>query len=504
MPIAVTTLKDERELLAGRVELCLEIFVGIANGVHNAHAAGIVHRDIKPGNILFLDRSLRNPLVSDFGICLLKETPDEERLTAVDESVGPRLFMAPEQERGGVAEITSSADTYALGKLLHHMLTGRILYREELDGAFTDSELALDTRYAQIRERILAKTILRDPGSRIQSAKELRDIAKELLGHDGSQSGMTGNGTDPTTKSSTAPRQEVRSELEAFTEYSESLSEGKLGPAKLEFDKLNARFVGVWGSIHESIRGKPKEARHAAAKLIAEQPRATALFLATARFDQQELFRQLKRFLEFVLRSSERQSGYPAVITVPHLQAGFLYMATSLVALHFESWNIFRSLLTEKLEWYYQSGKPLFSYGHLLAYFFHSEALGRAGTETHDFYRVSLDADPIVKSLGLSGDTLLDEYLQLQFIMSLRGAQLIEQGDSGHPLWPDFGRFHGFRIEPLLQRMYHDSAYSKKLLEIFGETRDIFFARLNSRLFLLSKKLRGSNFVWDSLESWEP
>ena len=503
MPVAATSLEKERDLLAGRVELCLEIFLGVANGIHNAHAKGVVHRDIKPGNVLFLDRSLRNPLVSDFGICLLRETPDEERLTEVGESVGPRLFMAPEQEQGGIADITTGADAYALGKLLHHILTNRVLYREELDGAFTESEMASDPRYAQIRERILAKTVLRDPNLRIQSAKVLCEIAQDILSGGRTPSGPSGGGTVPTPRPPSDSGNGPDVKLRAFGEFSVPLSEGKLGPAKLELDRLPATFMDAWGPIHEEFKNAPRDARKAAVALIERQPRTIALFLATARFDQVELYRPLKRFLEVVLRSSERQAGYPAVFTVPHVFAGFLYMATSLIALHFESWKLLRSLLTEKFEWYYQSSKPHFSFGFALSYFFHPEALGRTATETHNLYRESLSADSIVGSLGLREEALLEAYLQIQFIMSLRGAQLVEQGEDV-PLWPDFGRFHGYRIEPLLQRTYHDGAFSKHLLESFGETREVFFSKLNGRLALLRNRFGGSNYFWDSVKTWEP
>jgi serine/threonine protein kinase len=180
MPLAQWSLQDLADTFRGRTELCLDVFRGIVKGICNAHAAGVIHRDIKPANILFLDTSF-NPLVSDFGICFLKETPDSERLTEVGETVGPKFFMAPEQERGGVTEVDFSADIYTLGKVLHYMLTGRYLYREKLAEAFSEDELANDKRLGVIHQEILAKTVIEDPAARIQSAHEVLRIVEEML-----------------------------------------------------------------------------------------------------------------------------------------------------------------------------------------------------------------------------------------------------------------------------------------------------------------------------------
>ena len=192
MPLAASSLETAIPTLKGRIELCLEIFEGIVNGVREAHAAGIIHRDLKPANILFLDTSLRTPLVTDFGICLLKETLRAERLTDEGETVGARFFMAPEQERGGVSDVTEAADIYALGKLLHHMLTGRYVYREGLDAAFTPAELASDRRYQLILDLVLRRTVVEDPRNRIQSVDQLIAVFQELRGTGAAASSKNG------------------------------------------------------------------------------------------------------------------------------------------------------------------------------------------------------------------------------------------------------------------------------------------------------------------------
>src|SRR2546423_1948245 len=75
MPLAEVSLQNVIETVRERLELSLEVFCGLLNGLKAAHAAGIVHRDVKPSNVLFMSRSLREPLFSDFGIALLRQTP---------------------------------------------------------------------------------------------------------------------------------------------------------------------------------------------------------------------------------------------------------------------------------------------------------------------------------------------------------------------------------------------------------------------------------------------
>jgi serine/threonine protein kinase len=182
MPMAVCSLHDRYSLYNLRTEFCLETFLGIVTGIKAAHEFGAIHRDIKPANVLFLDESLKEPMVSDFGICFLKETIDSERLTEYGETVGARFFMAPEQERGGMTDVRESSDIYALGKLLHFMITSRFLYREELSKAFQDNELAQDERLAVIRNDLLSRMIVEEPSKRIQSASEVLEIASNILG----------------------------------------------------------------------------------------------------------------------------------------------------------------------------------------------------------------------------------------------------------------------------------------------------------------------------------
>jgi len=511
MPMAQTTLEKQRDLLTGRVELCLEIFEGIVNGIYNAHEFGdVIHRDIKPANVLFMDFSLKEPLISDFGICLLREVNNEARVTEAGETVGAKYFMAPEQERGGVADVNTSADIYALGKLLHHMLTGRYIYREEIDKAFENKELASDPRYKIIHERILTKTVAENPDDRIQTASGLLQIVRAIrLGKNNLVSSQIDKPTtlqpikDASNERALSSETSGNSTIKEFIRYKKLLSEDALISVKLEFDEIQGSFIQVWGKIYKAIEKKPQETASAALQLIREQPQAMAISFAMARCDAIGIYPSFKKFLEFITRTSEDKSGYIAVFTVPHVQAGFLYMAAATIALQFESWGILSKLLTNKFEWYYQSGRPIYNYGFEHPYFFHPESIKRNAAEAHDLFRGELMVSEIIKSIGIQEDEILNVYLRAQFLMCLRTAQLVQQEDFTG-IWPDFGRFHGFRITPLLDKMHADDDYARGIIMSFNETKEEFFTNLNERLKIIESWFSGGRYWWSSIHSWEP
>src|SRR5262249_22302702 len=97
-----------------------ELIIKLARTVHYAHEHGILHRDIKPGNVL-LDVN-GEPHLTDFGLARLTET--ESTVTGTLEVLGTPSYMAPEQAHGNKAEITRATDVYGLGAVLYQLLTG--------------------------------------------------------------------------------------------------------------------------------------------------------------------------------------------------------------------------------------------------------------------------------------------------------------------------------------------------------------------------------------------
>jgi tetratricopeptide (TPR) repeat protein/tRNA A-37 threonylcarbamoyl transferase component Bud32 len=105
-----------------KLELCAQI----ADAVHYGHQKGVVHRDLKPGNILVDDNG--QPKILDFGVA--RVTDPDLRLstmqTDVGQLVGTLAYMSPEQIQGNPAEIDTRTDVYALAVILYEMLTGRL------------------------------------------------------------------------------------------------------------------------------------------------------------------------------------------------------------------------------------------------------------------------------------------------------------------------------------------------------------------------------------------
>jgi TolB-like protein/tRNA A-37 threonylcarbamoyl transferase component Bud32 len=137
-----------------------ELIAKLARAVHYAHQRGILHRDIKPGNILLDTQG--EPHLADFGLARLTET--DSGITGTLDTLGTPSYMAPEQALGYNDQLTSATDVYGLGAVLYHLLTGR-------------PPFAGETTYDTIR--LLLETEPRQP--RLWNAKIDRDLATICL-----------------------------------------------------------------------------------------------------------------------------------------------------------------------------------------------------------------------------------------------------------------------------------------------------------------------------------
>ncbi len=157
----------------------------IARAVQCAHEAGILHRDLKPGNILIGPDG--EPRVTDFG--LAKQVKSAAHLTLTGYMLGTPGFMAPEQARGRSALSTAATDIYSLGAILYFLLTGRAPF--VADSPLDAMLLTLESEAVQPRrinplvpghlEHICLHCLEKRPEERYASARELAEDLERFL-----------------------------------------------------------------------------------------------------------------------------------------------------------------------------------------------------------------------------------------------------------------------------------------------------------------------------------
>src|SRR5881409_1174707 len=173
-----------------------ELIAKVARTVHYAHEHGILHRDIKPGNIL-LDKN-GEPHLTDFGLARLVES--ESTVTRTMEVLGTPSYMAPEQAVGNNAAVSSVTDVYGLGAVLYQLLTGHPPFAGGT--TYETVRLVLDTEPRQPRllnpkinrdlNTICLKCLDKDPQRRYSSALALAEDLERWLKHEPIRARRTG------------------------------------------------------------------------------------------------------------------------------------------------------------------------------------------------------------------------------------------------------------------------------------------------------------------------
>jgi serine/threonine-protein kinase len=153
------------------------IVAEVAAGLDAAHAAGLVHRDVKPGNVLLAGDG--RVFVTDFGLTVPAQRPTT--LTSTGQFMGTVAYAAPEQIRG--ADLDARTDVYALGGVLHHCLTGQPPYGgtplEAVAAHLTDTT-PRPSRLAPVSEafdQVIARAMAKNPADRYGTAGELARAA---------------------------------------------------------------------------------------------------------------------------------------------------------------------------------------------------------------------------------------------------------------------------------------------------------------------------------------
>jgi TolB-like protein/predicted Ser/Thr protein kinase len=170
------------------VQRAAELIAKLARTVHYAHEHGILHRDIKPGNILLDAKG--EPHLTDFGLARLAET--ESNITRTIEVLGTPSYMAPEQARGNNGQLTSAADVYGLGAVLYHLLAAHPPFAGGT--TYETVRLVLETEPRQPRlwnpkvdrdlSTICLKCLDKDPQQRYSSALGLAKDLERWLRHE--------------------------------------------------------------------------------------------------------------------------------------------------------------------------------------------------------------------------------------------------------------------------------------------------------------------------------
>src|SRR5438067_8804936 len=173
-----------------------ELIAKVARTVHYAHEHGILHRDIKPGNILLDQKG--EPHLTDFGLARLVET--ESTMTRTLDVLGTPSYMAPEQAMGDNAVVSSVTDVYGLGAVLYQLLTGQPPFAG--GATYETIKLLLDTEPRQPRllnpkidcdlSTICLKCLEKDPKGRYSSALALAEDLERWLKHKPIQARHTG------------------------------------------------------------------------------------------------------------------------------------------------------------------------------------------------------------------------------------------------------------------------------------------------------------------------
>lgn len=183
-PYLVTDYCSGGKLTAEAVKILpvierLKAFETIWGAIAYAHQAGVIHRDIKPGNIFLESPDSFIPIVGDFGLCYLKGDDPHERPTE-NESIGNWEFGPPQGHMGRQESPNESFDVYNLGKLLYWFLSGGVrLYREYFENPQYDLRNDHDHVIHRSYE-VFRKSITEEESSRHTTAVEMVADVREL------------------------------------------------------------------------------------------------------------------------------------------------------------------------------------------------------------------------------------------------------------------------------------------------------------------------------------
>jgi tetratricopeptide (TPR) repeat protein len=164
------------------VEEALDVATQLADGLAKAHAQGVVHRDVKPGNVMLTEDGVR---ILDFGLATFA---DALKLTVEHSTLGTAAYMSPEQVRGQSADARS--DVWAVGVMLYEMLTGHVPFQGSHAEAIAyavrnETPVAIRASRPEVGEEIeqlVFRAIHKEPAVRFKDGRELGRALRQVRG----------------------------------------------------------------------------------------------------------------------------------------------------------------------------------------------------------------------------------------------------------------------------------------------------------------------------------
>ncbi len=173
-------------------QLLLEVFLPVLDAIEEAHRKGVVHRDLKPDNIIVGrdNRGRFQPKVTDFGIAkvLVGESKDGKARTQAGARMGTLLYMSPEQIRGA-AEVDARTDIFALGAILYEAVTGKVAFHASSDydtmkriveGTYDPPERVIGG-LPPVIAGCIRKALAVDPAERFQDCAAFHEALEQVL-----------------------------------------------------------------------------------------------------------------------------------------------------------------------------------------------------------------------------------------------------------------------------------------------------------------------------------